>query len=83
MIALTVKEMEVVKRVKEAYMATKEIKKLYSFGKAIRDMWFEGFSEWDDLKIAEDDFKVIDKIIDRFLDSEPDIDFIEDYLDTL
>ncbi len=83
MIALTVKEMEVVKRVKEAYMATKEIKKLYSFGKAIRDMWYEGFTEWDDLKIADGDFKVIDKIIDRFLDSESDIDFIEDYLDTL
>ena len=83
MIALSVKEMEVVKRVKKAYMATKEIKKLYSFGKAIKDMWFEGFSEWDDLKIADDDFKVIDKIIDRFLDSESDIYFIEDYLDTL
>ena len=83
MIALTSKEMEVVRRVKEAYMATKEIKELYSFGKAIREMWYEGFSEWDDLKIAEDDFKVIDKIIDRFLDSESDIDFIEDYLDTL
>ena len=83
MIALTVKEMEVVRRVKKAYMATKEIKKLYSFGKAIKDMWFEGFTEWDDLKIADNDFKVIDKIIDRFLDSESDIDFIEDYLDTL
>ena len=83
MIALSVKEMEVVRRVREAYMATKEIKKLYSFGKAIRDMWFEGFTEWDDLKIADDDFKVIDKIIDRFLDTESDIDFIEDYLDTL
>ena len=83
MIALTVKEMEVVKRVKKAYMATKEIKKLYSFGKAIKDMWFEGFSEWDDLKIADDDFEVIGEIVDRFLDSESDIDFIEDYLDTL
>ena len=83
MIALTSKEMEVVRRVKETYMATKEIKKLYSFGKAIRDMWFEGFTEWDDLKIADDDFEVIDKIIDRFLDTESDIDFIEDYLDTL
>ena len=83
MIALTVKEMEAVQRIREAYMATKEIKKLYSFGKAIRDMWFDGCSEWDDLKIADDDFKVIDKIIDRFLDTESDIDFIEDYLDTL
>ena len=83
MIALTVKEMEVVRRVKKAYMATKEIKKLYSFGKAIKDMWFDGCTEWDDLKIADDDFKVIDKIIDRFLDTESDIDFIEDYLDTL
>ena len=64
-------------------MATEKIKKLYSFGKAIRDMWFEGFTEWDDLKIADDDFEVIDKIIDRFLDSELDIDFIEDYLDML
>ena len=83
MIALTVKEMEVVRRVKKAYMATKEIKKSYSFGEAIKDMWYEGFSEWDDLKIADGDFKVIDKIIDRFLDSESDIDFIEDYLDIL
>ena len=83
MIALTKREMEVVKRVKEVYMATKEIKKLYSFGKAIRDMWFEGYSEWDDLKISDADFEVIDKIIDRFLDSESEIDFIEDYLDTL
>ena len=83
MIALTKREMEVVKRVKEAYMATKDIKKLYSFGKAIKDMWFEGYSEWDDLKISDDDFEVIDKIIDRFLDSESEIDFIEDYLDTL
>lgn len=83
MIALTVKEMEVVKRVRKSYMATKEIKKLYSFGKAIKDMWFEGFSEWDDLKIAYDDFEVIDKIIDRFLDTESDIDFIEDYFDML
>ena len=83
MIALTKREMEVVKRVKEAYMATKDIKKLYSFGKAIKDMWFEGYSEWDDLKISDDDFEVIDKIIDRFLDSKSEIDFIEDYLDTL
>ena len=83
MIALTSKEMEVVRRVREAYMATKEIKKLYSFGKAIKDMWFDGCTEWDDLKIADEDFEVIDKIIDRFLDTESDIDFIEDYLDTL
>ena len=83
MIVLTVKEMEVVKRVEETYMATKEIKKFYSFGKAIRDMWFEGYPEWDDLKIAVDDFEVIGEIVDRFLDSESDIDFIEDYLDTL
>lgn len=83
MIALTKREKEVVKRVKEVYMATKEIKKLYSFGKAIRDMWFEGYTEWDDLKISDDDFEVIDKIIDRFLDSESEIDFIEDYLNTL
>ena len=83
MIALTVKEMEVVKRVKETYMATKKIKKSYSFGKAIKDMLYEGFTEWDDLKIAEDDFEVIGEVIDRFLDSESDIDFIEDYLDIL
>ena len=83
MIVLAVKEMEVVQRVRKSYMATKEIKKFYSFGKAIRDMWFEGYPEWDDLKISDDDFEVIDKIIDRFLDSESDIDFIEDYLDTL
>ena len=43
----------------------------------------EGYSEWDDLKISDNDFKIIDKIIDRFLDSESDIDFIEDYIDTL
>ena len=83
MIALTEREMEVVKRVRKSYMATKEIKKLYSFGKAIRDMWFEGYAEWDDFKISDADFEVIDKIIDRFLDSESDIDFIEDYIDTL
>ena len=83
MIALTVKEAEAIQRVRKSYMATKEIKKLYSFGKAIKDMWFEGYSEWDDLKISYDDFEVIDKIIDRFLDSESDIDFIEDYLDIL
>lgn len=83
MIALTSKEMEAVKRIREAYMATKEIKKIYSFGEAIRGMWYEGFTEWDDLKIADDDFKVIDKIIDRFLDMASEIDFIEYYLDTL
>ena len=83
MIALSVKEMEVVRRVKEAYMATKEIKKSYTFGEAIKDMLYEGFTEWDDLKIADDDFEVIGEIVDRFLDSESDIDFIEDYLDTL
>ena len=83
MIALTIREAEAVQRVRKSYMATKEIKKLYSFGEAIKDMWYEGFTEWDDLKIADDDFKVIDKIIDRFLDSESDIDFIEDYLDIL
>ena len=83
MIALTEREMETIKRVKKSYMATKEIKKLYSFGKAIKDIWFEGYTEWDDLKISDDDFKVIEKIIDRFLDSESEIDFIEDYFDTL
>ena len=83
MIALTLKETEAIQRVRKSYMATKEIKKLYSFGQAIKDMLYEGFTEWDDFKIAEDDFKVIDKIIDRFLDSESEIDFIEDYLDTL
>ena len=83
MIALTEREMETIKRVKKSYMATKEIKKLYSFGKAIRDMWFEGYPEWDDLKISDADFEVIYKIIDRFLDSESEIDFIEDYFDTL
>ena len=83
MIALTVKEMEVVKRVKETYMATKRIKEYYRFGEAIKEMYSDDCREWDDLKIADDDFEVIDKIIDRFLDSESDIDFIEDYLDTL
>ena len=83
MIALTIREAEVVQRVRKSYMATKEIKKYYSFGGAIKAMWFEGFTEWDDLKIAYDDFEVIVEIIDRFLDSESDIDFIEDYLDTL
>ena len=83
MIALTLKESEAIQRVRKSYMATKKIKKSYTFGKAIKDMWFEGYSEWDDLKIAYDDFEVIDKIIDRFLDSESEIDFIEDYLDTL
>ena len=83
MIALTVKEMEAVQRVKEAYMATKEIKKSYTFGQAIKDMLYEGFTEWDDLKIDEDDFEIIGEIVDRFLDTESDIDFIEDYLDML
>lgn len=83
MIALTSKEMEVVRRVKKAYMATKKIKKSYSFGEAIKDMLYEGFTEWDDLKIAEDDFEIIGEIVDRFLDSESDIDFIKDYLDML
>ena len=83
MIALTVKEMEVVKRVKETYMATKRIKKYYRFGEALKEMYSDDCREWDDLKIADDDFEVIDKIIDRFLDSESEIDFIEDYLDTL
>lgn len=83
MIALTIREAEAVKRVKETYMATKKIKKSYTFGEALKDMLYEGFTEWDDLKIAEDDFEVIGEIVDRFLDSESDIDFIEDYLDTL
>ena len=83
MIALTSKEMEAVKRIKGAYMATKKIKKSYTFGEALKDMIYEGFPEWDDLKIAEDDFEVIGEVVDRFLDSESDIDFIEDYLDTL
>ena len=83
MIVLAVKEMEVVQRVRKSYMATKEIKKFYSFGKAIKDMLYEGFAEWDDFKIAEDDFEVIGEVVDRFLDSESDIDFVEDYLDTL
>ena len=83
MIALTIREAEAVQRVRKAYMATKRIKRFYSFGEAIKNMWYEGFTEWDDLKIADEDFEVIDKIIDRFLDSESDIDFIEDYLDTL
>ena len=83
MIALTEREMETIKRVKKLYMATKKIKKSYSFGKAIKDMLYEGFTEWDDLKIAEDDFEVIGEIVDRFLVSESDIDFVEDYLDTL
>ena len=83
MIALTKREMETIKRVKEAYMATKDIKKLYSFGEAIKDMLYEGYSEWDDLKISDDDFDIIDKIIDRILDLESHIDFIEDYIETL
>lgn len=83
MIALTVKEMEAVKRVKETYMATKKIKKYYRFGEALKEMYYDDCREWDDFKISDYDFKVIDKIIDRFLDSESEIDFIEDYLDTL
>ena len=83
MITLSEREMETIKRVKKAYMATKKIKEYYRFGEALRGMYFDDCREWDDLKIAEDDFEVIDKIIDRFLDSESEIDFIEDYLDTL
>ena len=83
MIALTVREAEVVQRVRKSYIATKKIKKSYTFGEAIKDMLYEGYTEWDDLKISEDDFEVIGEIVDRFLDSESDIDFIEDYLDTL
>ena len=83
MIVLTLKEVEAVQRIRKSYMATKRIKKSYTFGEAIKDMWFDGCTEWDDLKIADEDFEVIDKIIDSFLDSESDIDFIEDYLDTL
>ena len=83
MIALTLKEAETVQRVRKSYMATKEIKKSYTFGEAIKDMLYEGYTEWDDLKIAYADFEVIGEIVDRFLDSESDIDFIEDYLDTL
>ena len=83
MIALTVKEVEAVQRVRKSYMATKKIKKSYSFGEVIKDMLYEGYTEWDDLKISDDDFEVIGEIVDRFLDSESDIDFIEDYLDIL
>ncbi len=83
MIALTIREAEAVQRVRKSYMATKKIQKSYTFGEAIKDMLYEGFTEWDDLKIAEDDFEVIGEIVDRFLDTESDIDFIEDYLDTL
>ena len=83
MIALTLKEAETVQRVRKSYMATKKIKKSYTFGEAIKDMLYEGYSEWDDLKISDADFKVIGEIVDRFLDSESDIDFIEDYLDIL
>lgn len=83
MIALTIREAEAVQRIREAYMATEKIKKSYTFGEALKDMLYEGFSEWDDLKIAYDDFKVISEIVDRFLDTESDIDFIEDYLDML
>ena len=83
MIALAEREMETIKRVRKSYMATKKIKKSYTFGEAIKDMLYEGYTEWDDLKISEDDFEVIGEIVDRFLDSESDIDFIEDYLDML
>ena len=83
MMTLTVKEAEAVQRIRKSYMATKKIKKSYSFGEAIKDMLYEGYAEWDDLKISDDDFEVIGEIVDRFLDSESDIDFIEDYLDTL
>ena len=83
MIALTKREMETIKRVKEAYMATKKIKEYYRFGEALKEMYSDDCREWDDLKISGDDFEIIDKIIDRFLDSESDIDFIEDYLDML
>lgn len=83
MIALTVREMETIERVKKEFMATKKIKEYYHFGEALKEMYFDDCREWDDLKISNDDFEVIDKIIDRFLDSESDIDFIEDYLDTL
>ena len=83
MIALTIREAEAVQRVRKSYMATKKIKKSYTFGEALKDMLYEGFTEWDDLKIAEDDFEIIGEIVDRFLDTESDIDFIEDYLDML
>ena len=83
MIALTLKEAEAVQRVRKSYMATKEIKKSYTFGEAIKDMLYEGYTEWDDLKISDADFEVVGEIVDRFLDSESDIDFIEDYLDIL
>ena len=83
MIALTEKEMETIKRVKKSYMATKKIKEYYRFGEALKEMYFDDCREWDDFKISGDDFEVIDKIIDKFLDSESEIDFIEDYLDTL
>ena len=83
MIALTLKEAEAIQRVRKSYMATKKIKKSYTFGEAIKDMLYEGYTEWDDLKISDADFEVIGEIVDRFLDSESDIDFIEDYIDTL
>ena len=83
MIALTEREMETIERVKKEFIATKKIKEYYSFGEALKGMYFDDCREWDDLKISDDDFKVIDKIIDRFLDSESEIDFIEDYLDIL
>ena len=83
MIALTLKEAEAVQRVRKSYMVTKKIKKSYTFGEAIKDMLYEGYTEWDDLKISDDDFEIIGEIVDRFLDSESDIDFIKDYLDML
>ena len=83
MIALTEREKETIERVKETYMATKRIKKYYRFGEAIKEMYSDDCREWDDFKISDDDFEVIDKIIDRFLDSESEIDFIEDYIETL
>ena len=83
MIALTEREMETIERVKKEFIATKKIKEYYRFGEALKGMYFDDCREWDDLKIAEDDFEVIDKIIDRFLVSESEIDLIEDYLDTL
>ena len=83
MIALREREKETIERVKETYIETKKIKEYYRFGEALKEMYSDDCREWDDLKISDDDFEVIDKIIDRFLDSESDIDFIEDYLDTL
>ena len=83
MIALREREKETIERVKETYMATKKIKEYYRFGEALKEMYSDDCREWDDLKISDDDFEVIDKIIDRFLDSESDIYFVEEYLDML